>query len=181
MIDINLMPWREIRRQQRRWIQGLEILTASLMAVLLLASFHAVLLNQVNRLQKQILNIQSSLLKVNQGLEEIKQLYQSLNYQQLPSLELADLLKEEGKIIYFLLGISKLLPERLRLQELHFDKGLWLIDGIATSSEAVLLFSERLKKNMNKKDWREALKNEKKLKLMKKQDLFYFQIHFEPD
>jgi type IV pilus assembly protein PilN len=170
MLEVNLLPWRETlkkRQQRQRWR---EVISALVLASLLLSGFHYFLFAQIQAEKAHLNQLQSRLLKINKSLERLSLLYQETGYQKIPDFDLNQLREREQNILRILSKLAERIPEAVYLQELKFTEKKWLLQGSASQLEELVRFSESLKDN---------LRRENSLTLDSRKGFFTYQLSFE--
>lgn len=169
MLDINLLPWREQLASERRIKQGLEAGAAVLLAVLVLLVLHVTLGFQLQAAKARLSQTQSGLARLNQRLEELRQIYRELDYQKLPDMDLSAIFNHQRQILHFLRRLAQVMPRDLYARQISFDGQTWLIEGLSALTGEILRFAEGLKSGSK----------DGNLSLKRKNGLFYYQLRLE--
>lgn len=174
MIDINLLPWREkLRADQKRQKQR-QMVGALLLATLIIFLLHLCLHSEGNRVKERLQQMHIRVEKVNKTLEEVKQLYPSLNYQKIPEVDLKLILRKQEELLLFLHKVAEVLPAAIVLRQIRYEKNSWFLQGFSTELPLIFTTLEQLKAQkpdvLNKQNW---------LDIKEKEGLFYFQFQLE--
>tara|TARA_R110001606_G_scaffold346892_3_gene495917 strand:- start:23061 stop:23624 length:564 start_codon:yes stop_codon:yes gene_type:complete len=147
MPRINLLPWREERRQERKQ-QFLTIVVFSF--VVAIAIFYAVLLyadslideqNQRNAfLKKEIALMDSKISEISTLEAERTRLLARMNVIQ-------ELQTSRPKVVKVLDALVRTLPDGIHLEKLTRQGDSWTLDGVAQSNARVSVFMRQLDSN----------------------------------
>ncbi|OLS64041.1 PilN domain-containing protein [Pseudomonas putida] len=137
MAGINLLPWREWRRQRaiRRW-QGL--LLASLLAGTLLSLLGVALVSQ--RLERQLeanARLSERIAGLSEGLAQVALLRERGEVLQAQWTELQGMVRQQGVGGDLLFRLMDIVPPGARLSELQLSEGELRLSGLARSGSDV--------------------------------------------
>lgn len=179
MVEINLLPWREqlqLKRQAQVYIQ-IGYAFAAALSLILLA--HLFLAQQLPSIQLSLAHLQASLTKVNQDIEKVRAVYQVLDDEPLPELDLNAISRQQQEVLTGLQRLVTLMPATVYARQIHFEHQAWVIDGVASALGDLLQFNEKLKKELHQEINAEAAKKGRQLTIQQKAALFHFQLRFE--
>lgn len=147
MPRINLLPWREERRQERQK----QFLTAVVVGlVVAIAVFYAVLLYANGLIDEQ--NERNSFMKNEIALMDVKIAeISTLEAERAQLLARMDVIQElqisRPKVVKVLDAIVRTLPEGIYLEKLTRQDGILTLDGVAQSNARVSVFMRQLDDN----------------------------------
>lgn len=138
MNDINLLPWREEKRQKKIRV-ALRVFVSGLFSIVLILSVSFVYLNkQVEGTREKIeINKQNALIweKRQEKLKHIKELNQLL----------LSIKKNNNAVCKNLHMLFSKVPMGVRLTSCFLKQGVWAVEGEARDQSKLLLWAEYLK------------------------------------
>ena len=149
MAKINLLPWREQRREERKkqFIAMLAATVVASVAIIFMADLY--ISDSVNHQQKRNQYLQSKIDVMNKSITEIKDLRARKN-QLLKRTEVIQGLQGNRPVIVRVFDeVAKVVPEGVYFKDLSIEGHQLMLVGVADSNSRI----SALMRNFNASDW----------------------------
>lgn len=123
--------------------------------------------------------LKSCLEKINQQLEKIPAMYQAIDYQKIPEIDLHALTRQQQLILRFLQKLAESASSTLYLQQIKFEKNQWVIEGIADGVQPILNYNELLTAS-DQANNSFVISKPNSLDIQEKDSFFHFRITISP-
>ncbi|MCX4192635.1 PilN domain-containing protein [Methylophaga sp. OBS1] len=147
MAHINLLPWREERRQERQQQFYLALVAAFIFAALILflvVSFANGLIDEQNQRNSFL---ETEIAKVDKKIKEIKDL-EAQRARLLARMQvIQDLQESRPKIVKVFDSLPRLVPDGLHLEQVTRKGNLVSFNGVAQSNARVSVFMQEVDAN----------------------------------
>jgi type IV pilus assembly protein PilN len=147
MAHINLLPWREERRQERQQQFVIALVGAFIFAVLILYLAYSFVDGLIDEQNSRNAFIQQEIVKVDKKIQEIKELETEKEKLIARMQVIQDLQQSRPKAVKVLDGIVRTVPEGVHLESLKRTGKNLTFNGIAESNARVSVFMRELDKN----------------------------------
>ncbi len=147
MAHINLLPWREERRQER--LQQFLITTAASVVLTLLVFYGAVLFvdGLIEEQNQRNHYLKTEITALDEKIKEIKSLEQERDRLLARMQVIQELQESRPKVVKILDSVVRVVPEGVYLQKVTRQGTSLIFDGIAQSNARVSVFMRQIDEN----------------------------------
>lgn len=173
------LSWIKRLSPRKIYIKAILVLLGFILTALIWAIIHISLSQKLISQRQKIGTLKNRLEQINQQLEKIPAMYQAIDYQKIPELDLATLVNQQHLTLRFLQRLAESTPPTLYLQQIKFEKNQWIIEGVADGVHSVLNFNELLM-GENIRENSMVIAQPNSLDIHEKNNLFHFRINMLP-
>lgn len=147
MAHINLLPWREERRQER--LQQFLITTVASVVLTLLIFYGAVLFvdDLIEEQSQRNQYLKTEIAALDEKIKEIKSLEQERDRLLARMQVIQELQESRPKVVKILDSVVRVVPEGVSLQKVTRQGTSLVFDGIAQSNARVSVFMRKIDQN----------------------------------
>jgi type IV pilus assembly protein PilN len=146
MNGINLLPWRELLREQNKRLFFIILNSISFLALIILLNCHIIIHFKKNHQQNLNQHLQEKILHYSTKIQTMEKLKQQQAYLVEQIQFIQQLHSRHALIIKIFENVAQLTPKNIYLKSIKYENNLLIIAGKATCNSEIYQFSENMTK-----------------------------------